>query len=257
MLTRSTRASVFVSLSAHQSVQGGARRSKGEINMSKPKPPKLRDVASEYWTLFLECKVKQDKMAELKQIVTQITTNRTRYQTVSGALGTMPWWFVAVIQSLESGLRFDTHLHNGDRLTGRTTHVPAGRPAANPRANPTVAPSKTNPYTWEESADDAMRWHNFNTWSDWSIVGTLYKLESYNGWGYRMYHSTVLSPYLWSYTDYYTKGKYGSDGNWDANLVSDQAGAGAIMRVMVDSGLISPVDYIGDFPTASSMSKFA
>jgi lysozyme family protein len=156
---------------------------------------------------------------------------------------------VALIHSLESGLSFSSHLHNGDPLTARTTHVPAGRPVANPTANPKQAPGATNPYTWEESAADALRQKGLNTWTDWTIVASLYKLEAYNGWGYRMYHSTVLSPYLWSYTNHYTKGKYAADGKWNANLVSSQAGAAAILREMVDTGLVRTTDYMGDFPT--------
>ena len=30
----------------------------------------------------------------------------------------------------------------------------------------------------------------------------------FNGWGYRLYHPNVKTPYLWSYTDKYSKGKY-------------------------------------------------
>ena len=42
-------------------------------------------------------------------------------------------------------MRFDQHLHNGDPLSGRTTHVPPGRPRP---ASP--------PFTWEQSAHDAI-----------------------------------------------------------------------------------------------------
>src|SRR5262245_44635684 len=213
------------------------------------KAPKLSEVSSEYWKLFLECRVNSDKLGEVQRIATSSSLNRARYQAATTGLGTMPWWFVALIHSLEGGLSFTTHLHNGDPLTARTTHVPAGRPVANPAANPKQAPSATNPYTWEESAQDAIRQMGLNTRTDWTIVGSLYKLEAYNGWGYRMYHATVRSPYLWSFTNQYTKGKYAADGKWDANLVSAQAGAAAILRVMVDTGVVTPTDYMGDFPT--------
>lgn len=213
------------------------------------KPPKFADVSSEYWKLFLECRVNSDKLAEVQRIATSITLNRPRYQAVTTGLGSLPWWFVALIHSLEGGLSFTTHLHNGDPLTGRTKHVPAGRPVANPAANAQQAPSATNPYTWEESATDALRQKGLNSWTDWSIVGSLYKLEAYNGWGYRMYHSKVLSPYLWSFTNHYTKGKYASDGKWSATLVSSQAGAAAILRVLVDTRVVVATDYRGDFPT--------
>src|SRR5947209_10862013 len=98
------------------------------LPMANPKPPKFADVSSEYWKLFLECRVNADKLGEVQRIATSITLNRARYQTVTTGLGAMPWWFVALIHSLEGGLSFTTHLHNGDPLTARTKHVPAGRP---------------------------------------------------------------------------------------------------------------------------------
>jgi lysozyme family protein len=220
--------------------------------MSKHKhtgPPTLPNIRSEYWTLFKTCTVKPEKLSDVKQIVTQITADRTRYENATATI-TMPWWFLALIHSLESGLKFNKHIHNGDALTRRTVHVPAGRPHANPRANPGHPPSSTNPYTWEESAEDAIRQKNLHTWTDWKVSAVLFKLEAYNGWGYRLYHPKVLSAYLWSFTNHYTKGKYASDGKWDANLVSQQAGAAAILRAMVDSGLVAfPLESDGrDYP---------
>jgi lysozyme family protein len=199
--------------------------------------PKFADLSSEYWKLFSECQVRPEKLADVRQVVNTITTNRGRYEAATATM-TTPWWFVALIHAMESSLRFDRHLHNGDRLTGRTTHYPPGRPYANPRADPAQGPSATNPYTWEESADDILRAKRLHTWTDWTIRAALYKLEQYNGWGYRKYHPGVLSPYLWSYTNHYTKGKYVADGKWNADAVSRQPGAAAILRVMVDMSLV-------------------
>ena len=96
-----------------------------------------------------------------------------------------PWYVVGVIHALESSLNFGRHLHNGDPLTARTVQVPAGRPK-------TGQP----PFTWEASASDALRYQGFDKWKDWSIPGTLFKLEGYNGFGYRDHHADVPSPYL-------------------------------------------------------------
>ena len=169
----------------------------------------------------------------------------------------MPWWFVALIHAMESSLSFTHHLHNGDPLTARTRNVPAFRPKDNPKANPKLPPGPKNPYTWEESADDALIMKGLDKWTDWSISASLCKLEEYNGWGYRSYHPDVRSPYLWSYTNQYTKGKYASDGKFDAKLVSGQPGAAAILRVLVDSGHVSASDYMGDFPNPSASSSYA
>lgn len=206
--------------------------------MSNP-VPQLGTVSAEYERLFQNCTILPAKVAEVTQIVNTIISNRQRYEQVAGLMGSMPWWFVGLVHAMEASLKFNKHLHNGDPLTGRTTQVPSGRPAANPSANPTVAPGPTNPYTWEESAQDALRLKRLDSWTDWTVGGSFYKLEEYNGWGYRQYHATVLSPYLWSYTSQYVKGKYAADGRWDANLVSQQAGAAALLRRLVDNGTVS------------------
>jgi hypothetical protein len=73
-----------------------------------------------------------------------------------------------------------------------------------------------------------------NKWSDWSIPGLCYVLEGYNGWGYRLHHPTVPSPYLWSYTTAYTRGKYVSDGHFDPQAVSKQPGAMALLKFLIE-----------------------
>jgi hypothetical protein len=128
---------------------------------------------------------------------------------------------------MESSQNFKKHLHNGDPLTARTVQVPAGRPKT---GNP--------PFTWEESATDSLLLKKLNTWTDWTIPGTLYKLEEYNGWGYRRFHANVLSPYLWSFTNQYKSGKYVQDGKWSATAVSQQCGAAALLRRMAEKGTI-------------------
>jgi lysozyme family protein len=231
----------------------------GGLPMSKhqaKRPPRLADLSSEYWRLFFECKVRQEKLADVTRMVTRINTNRQRYERVAGTLGTLPWWFVALVHAMESSLDFTKHLHNGDPLTARTTHVPVGRPTANPQARPGEGPGPQNSYSWEESARDALRMKNLDRWTDWTIRASFYKLEEYNGWGYRLYHPGVLSPYLWSYTNHYSRGKYAADGRWDANLVSNQPGAAALLRVMVDTRMVFPIDYVGDFPLPSSTTRY-
>ncbi len=116
-------------------------------------------------------------------------------------------------------------MHNGDPLTARTKNVPAGRPV---NCNP--------PFTWEESATDALMYQKIDKWKDWSLPGLLYKLEEYNGWGYRISHPHVLSPYLWSYSNHYTKGKYVADGTWSETAVSKQCGVAVLLRRLAEKG---------------------
>jgi len=64
-------------------------------------------------------------------------------------------------------------------------------------------------------------------------------MESYNGWGYRLYHPNVKSPYLWSYSNQYEKGKYVADATWDKDAVSAQCGGAVLLKRMEERGIIS------------------
>jgi lysozyme family protein len=184
----------------------------------------LRD---EYGRLFATCAIRPQRLAAVDAMVTKALAGRTKYEKLQQSLG-VPWFFTAVVHGLEGNFRFDTHLHNGNPLTARTVTDPKGRPA-----------SGTPPFTWEVSARDALRLKALHTWKDWSIAGMLYRLEGFNGFGYRLYHPTVLSPYLWSFSTHYVKGKYVRDSVWDPNLVSLQCGAAVMLRRMSERGIIS------------------
>jgi lysozyme family protein len=183
-------------------------------------------LAEEYRQLFNTCVINENHMIEIDNILEKMERNQNRYVGVGDALS-MPWHFVAVIHHMESSIDFTRHLHNGDLLTARTVHIPVGRPK-------TGSP----PFTWEESAVDALRFHKLDAWRDWSLSGLLFKLEEYNGWGYRLYHSHVLSPYLWSGSNHYKRGKYIGDGAWSDTAVSKQIGAAVLLRRMAEKGVI-------------------
>lgn len=184
---------------------------------------KLKD---EYQRLFDTCIINPAKAATVAQLAGTIEQNRNRYSAVGDPLG-IPWFFIGVVHNMESSQNFKKHLHNGDPLTARTVQVPAGRPK-------TGSP----PFTWEESATDSLQLMNLHKWTDWSIPGTLYKVEEYNGWGYRRFHAEVLSPYLWSFTNHYKSGKYVADGKWSPTAVSGQCGAAALLRHLAEKGTI-------------------
>jgi lysozyme family protein len=186
------------------------------------------DKKSNYEKLFASCIIKENKYPEIDKIAAKMVLSKTRYQSVGDPLN-IPWYVIAIIHCMEANLRFDTHLHNGDPLTKRTVQVPAGRPKT---GNP--------PFTWEESAKDALIYDKLNLWNDWSIAGILYKLELFNGLGY--YKQGINSPYLWSYSNHYSKGKYVQDGRYDPNAISKQCGAAVLLRRMSEQHLISLPD---------------
>ena len=183
-------------------------------------------LRAEYERLFASCKVRESRIGDVDRLIDRMVAARPRYAALEATLGT-PWYFVGAIHSLESAQRLDRHLHNGDLLTARTTHEPKGRPQ---RGKP--------PFTWEVSAQDALTMKRLHEWDDWSVGGVLYKLEQYNGWGYRQFHPEVRTPYLWSFSQHHVKGKYVADRVFDPEAVSLQCGAAVLLRRMVDRGLI-------------------
>src|SRR5205085_8429741 len=176
--------------------------------------PKLK---KEYETLFATCVINPSKQAAVDTIRKKIVDNRHRYEEVEGVTG-VPWYVVAVIHSLEGSLNFKTHLHNGDPLTAKTVHVPKGRPPGTP------------PFRWEDSAVDALKFDNMTGVRKWTLAVILFKLEGFNGFGYRTRHPEVLTPYLWSFSNHYTKGKFTGDRKFDPNAVSKQCGAAVILQ---------------------------
>jgi lysozyme family protein len=185
--------------------------------------PKLSDLRQEYTDLFNSCII--TKPLPVQEVVDAILRNKARYDAVSKT-STVPWFVIAVIHNMECSLNFKQHLHNGDPLSKKTVHVPAGRP-----------PGWDGTGTWEESALDALSYDNLTSWPDWSIAGVCYKLEGYNGWGYR--NHGIHTPYLWSFTNQYTHGKYTSDGVWSEVAVSDQCGCAGVLRRLAEMGKVT------------------
>ncbi len=191
-----------------------------------PTIPLTEALRKEYENLFNSCVLRPDRVGIIEDIIAKLESNRSRYQLVSELQG-VPWSFVAVIHNMEGNLDFTKHLHNGDPLTSPTVQVPAGRPRKGKA-----------PFTWEESAGDALSIKGLGAKTDWSLAGSLYQLERYNGWGYRLYHQHVLTPYLWSFSDHYTSGKYVADGTWSDTAPSKQCGSAVLLRRMAEKNLI-------------------
>lgn len=190
--------------------------------------PKFKDFVDDYAALWDQAQNRPGHAQAISQAAQKLQGLRPRYDQVS-ARTNVPWYVVGLIHCLEASFSTTTHLHNGDPLTARTVHVPAGRPK-------TGSP----PFSWEDSAVDALTIEGFAGVGSWSLERIAFQLELYNGWGYRLYHPKVHTPYLWSFTNLYEKGKYRSDGKFDPNLVSDQVGAMALLRELISNGLSVP-----------------
>lgn len=186
----------------------GIRWPKGAAAMNAPVV-----VKSPYYDLLQYCQVKPEWQNRIDNAAQIVVKNMDRYKEVEDATG-VPWAFVGVLHMRESSNDFSTHLHNGDPLTGRTTHVPAGRPPEWPPED------GTDP--WVASAIDALDYEGFADKGDWTLENICDRAEHYNGLGYR--RMGIPSPYLWSGTNIYTRGKYVADGQFSSSAVDRQCG---------------------------------
>jgi uncharacterized protein (TIGR02594 family) len=192
--------------------------------------PKFEDLKAEYKKLWDTATIREGKEGTVAAAAAKLLSLRPHYDKV-GAATRVPWYVIGLIHSLEASFRLDRHLHNGDPLSGRTCQVPADHPK-----------SGSPPFSWEASAIDALTLKGLQNIGAWTIERICYQLEAYNGWGYRNNFPTVKSPYLWSFTNQYSKGKYVADHKFDHNAVSAQVGAMAILKKLVGDGSVSLSD---------------
>lgn len=166
-----------------------------------------------------KAQIRPEKEHFVEAITAQIVRSRKRYDTVATATG-VPWPVIASIHNMECSLSFRQNLANGDPLTSQTRHVPRGRPPGIP------------PFTWEQAAVDALKFDHLDreTWGD--IGNELQNVELYNGSGYQRFHPSVPSPYLYSWTSIYARGKYVADGQWSSTAVSDQCGVVSLLKCL-------------------------
>ena len=186
----------------------------------------------DYLHLWRTCVVKEEHKPEVARLAERIRKGKARYQAVADKLKAeiphITWWIIGVIHHMEAGCDFRKYQHNGQKLGVKTTIVPKGILF----------------HTWEESAIDASRRHLKGL--DGSIEKVLAPLEGFNGYGYRIYHNDVKTPYLWSYTNHYKAGKYIEEKDasgrmvvrWKPELVSKQCGIAAIMKFLQAIGEI-------------------
>ncbi len=202
---------------------------KKEVNL------KFEDLKKSYTDLWNTIIIKPDFEDRAKLIANKIALNKSRYGLITEATG-VPWFMVGMLHNMECGLNFDFCLMNGQPLNKITTMEPKGHGPWN---------------TWEQSAIDAIRYDNMDDNKDWSIEKVLFYCESFNGWGYRLFHPTVNSPYVWSGSNLYRIGKYDVDSHFNPNIVSDQVGCALILKKLNCFEAIDYKDCLAKFPSPS------
>lgn len=181
--------------------------------------PSFSDLKSEYARLWALMTIWPVKDASVTSIAKKLMANKARYRAAERLTG-VPWVVIAAWHNRESSANFNTQLAQGDPLNQVSTHVPRGR----------------GPFrSWEDGAYDALvTLKHLDKVKDWSPERVCYETERYNGFGYRNQHPDVLSPYLWSFSNHYTRGKYVADGQFDPSAVDKQCGAIPIIKKIME-----------------------
>ncbi len=159
---------------------------------------------------------------ELELFYAHYQKNKLRYEEVARKVG-LPPALIAALHWRESTGDFGTYMHQGD---------PLGRPARNhPRNIPLF-------HRWEPSAVHAFKrqaWvgkglHLTKDTTDLAALATY--AEYYNGLGY--WYRRVSSPYVFSGTNQYSRGKYVADGRYSRAARDRQLGVALMIRTISD-----------------------
>jgi uncharacterized protein (TIGR02594 family) len=185
---------------------------------------KFAALAPKYTELWNTMTINPADAGKVSQAANKLRSLKVEFYDPVAAATAVPWYVIGLIHNLECDFKTNQNLSNGDPLGARTTSEPRGRP-----------PSP--PFDWLHCSEDALQAKGLDAVVDWSIEQIAYRLEAYNGWGYRQFHPEVLTPYLWGGTNHYTRGKYIADHKFDPNETSDQIGAMALLRRLIDDGL--------------------
>lgn len=174
--------------------------------------------------------IKGSQVFRIDKAISLFIDNKSTYLSIEKMRkGGVPAPIIFTLHGRESTWSFKKHLHEGSPLTSRTKWVPKGRPKA--------PPANGKSYTFLESAEDALYKLKDLESIDWTKCDdALYNIEKYNGLGYLKYRP-IHSPYLWSGTNHYTKGKYVADGKYSSTAIDKQLGTCAILKRMQTRGI--------------------
>lgn len=179
----------------------------------KKKPIEVKPRLS-YSELIPTLKIKETKIIEVKLICEKYKTLFSIYERVSIKTG-VPSDLIFALHYREASCSFKGVLHNGERIIGtgeKTSLVPKNRGPFN---------------TWEDAAIDALLLKKNIFPESWTFENKLSFAEKFNGLGYR--NKGLQSPYVFSFTNAYEKGKYVADGKFNPEFIDKQCGVAAIL----------------------------
>lgn len=154
----------------------------------------------------------------------------------------VPWWFIPLVHERECihGVdNWNCNIAQGAPYNQKSRDVPYNGPFS----------------TFQEAAIAALvaEAPHAAKWTNWSGGGVMTIGEQYNGLGYARMGRP--SPYVWSGTDQYVKGKYTRDHHFDPNVVDTQLGIAVALHAMMQ--LDPSIQLDGDLPRQDFVSRKA
>lgn len=171
------------------------------------------------------------KEQQINKFLKEYAKNKHRYERVSELVG-IPPKSIAAAHWMESGMNFNTYLHNGQKLGKETTFVPKGvlfyegqwEEAAIHALGGDIMDAngkKSNPYFQNLRK-------NMGINAQTNDLGKMMAFaERYNGLGYRS--RGVRSTYVYAGTNLMEKGRFVADGKFDRTKTSKRVGVAALL----------------------------
>ncbi len=191
----------------------------------------------------LKLKLDRRKKSDLEAFYKSWEKNKAKYEAVAKKTG-VPAELIAALHWRESTGNFNTYLHQGDPLGKKAVNWPNNIPIF---------------HKWESAAEHAL---NQKKWlrdklkidadtTDLAALATY--AEYYNGLGY--HYKGKPSPYVWSGTNQYTRGKYVADGKYSSVTKDKQLGVVAMIQYIRDQQAAATVPLPTRNPTRPQKSS--
>jgi lysozyme family protein len=159
--------------------------------------------------------LKVTRFQDAEMVASHLVQFIPAYDFISQA-SAVPISFLACVHYRESNNSFHTYFGNGDPLDRPTTHVPAGQ-----------GPFKS----FADGCISSLHQMGLFGLASWTLDFFCYSCERFNGFGYEMHGHP--STYVFGGTNVQQRGKYESDGHWNAQMWDQQLGTMAIYQALI------------------------
>lgn len=182
--------------------------------------------------------MKPSFMAAAKKRAAHALEHKGEYEAISALISRkygkhIPWWFIPLVHERECIKGVDNwtcNIAQGCKYAVKCHIVPPNGPFN----------------SFEEAAIDALvrQAPRAANWVNWSGGGTMTIAEAYNGTGYA--RRGKPSPYIFSGTNIYFKGKFTGDHKYDPDFVDTQIGVAVSLKALME--LDPSIHLDGDLP---------